>query len=31
MVILIYSLHLSLNLMKVFVQPISGQKQIPAV
>ena len=31
MVILIYSLHLSLDFMKVFVQLISGQKQIPAV
>ena len=31
MVILIYSLHLSLDLMKVFVQLIFGQKQIPAV
>ena len=31
MVILIYLLHLSLDLMKVFVQLIFGQKQIPAV
>ena len=31
MVILVDSLHLSLDLMKVFVQLISGQKQIPAV
>ena len=31
MVILTYSLHLSLDLMKVFVQLIFGQKQIPAV
>ena len=31
MVTLIYLLHLSLDLMKVFVQLIFGQKQIPAV
>ena len=30
MVILLYSLHLSLDLMKVYVQLICGQKQIPA-
>ena len=30
MVILTYLLHLSLDLMKVFVQLIFGQKQIPA-
>ena len=29
--ILIYSLHLSLDIMKVFMQLIFGQKQIPAV
>ena len=31
MVILIYLLHLFSNLMRVFAQPISGQKQIPVV
>ena len=30
MVILLYLLHLSSNLMKSFVQPIFGQKKIPA-